>query len=357
MNIEQIKLLVKGALSKDASVNFEDRENAAVKALLEYYGLNENSSYREIKRATNGNFAIIEEVVDELLPAELENIMGQWAEIKSFARDEEVKFNVPNLGKKRAMLSIVPGARGGLYKARRLDGKAMTLSTKVITAAVYVTLEDILLNRVTLGELMDNILKGITYQIYVEVVNALRTIYTIAPAANKHSGAGLDATAFDSIVRVVSAYGNPVIVCFESFANKFANVFGEADKYNPNVPGADLDDIRNYGRVQLYKGRPIVVVPNFITNENTNATWAFSEADCFILPAGYKPVRVGMQGDGYIAPVHIPSGGEEEHYHKIMGVGLMLVNNCGVYHDTDIEEAEEGKVQYVATNVEYVKSL
>lgn len=351
MNIEQIKLLVKGALSKDASVNFEDGQNAAVKALLEFYGLNENSSYREVKRATKGDFSIIEEVIDELLPAELENIMGQWAEIKSFARDEEVKFNIPNLGKKRALLSIVPGARGGLYKARRLDGKSMTMSTKVYTAAVYVTLEDILLNRVTLGELMDNILKGITYQVYVEVVNALRTIYTLAPAANKHSAAGLVSSAFDNIVRVVSAYGTPTIVCFESFANKFSNAEGTT---NPNVAAADLDDIRNYGRVQIYKGRPIVVVPNFITNENTNATWAFSEADCFILPAGYKPVRVGMQGEGYIAPVQIPSGGEEEHYHKIMGVGLMLVNNCGVYHDTEIATAEQGKVEYVS-NVDYTK--
>ena len=354
MNIEQIKLLVKGALKKDASVSFEEGQNAAVKALLEYYGLTEESSYREVKRATNGNFAIIEEVIDEILPAELENIMGQWAEIKQFGRDEEVKFAIPNLGKKRALLSIVPGARGGLYKARRLDGKNMFLNTKVYTAAVYVTLEDILLNRVTLGELMDNILKGITYQVYVEVVNALRTIYTLAPAANKHSAEGLKADAFDNIVRIVGAYGNPVIVCFESFANKFANVFGPANQYNPNLPAADLDDIRTYGRVQLYKGRPIVVVPNFITNENTNATWAFSEADCFILPAGYKPVRIGMQGEGYIAPVHIPSGGEEEHYHKIMGVGLMLVNNCGIYHDTAIADLEEGKVEYPG-KVDYTK--
>ncbi len=346
MNVEQIKTLIKGALTKDASVNFSDRESAAVKALHEYYGLNENSTYREVKRATNGNFAIIEEVIDEILPMELENIMGQWAEIRQFARDEEVKFAIPNLGKKRALLSIVPGARGGLYKARRLDGKNLFLNTKVYTAAVYVTLEDILLGRVTLGELMDNILKGITYNVYVEVVNALRTIYTLAPAANKHSAAGLETAAFDSIVRVVGAYGNPVIVCFESFADKFANVFGDVNKYNPNLPAADLDDIRTYGRVQMYKGRPIVVVPNFITNENTNDTWAFSEADCFILPAGYKPVRIGMQGEGYIAPVQIPSGGEEQHYHKIMGVGLMLVNNCGIYHDTEIENAEKGKVEY-----------
>lgn len=345
MNINELKTLIRGALVKDASVNFADGQEAAMKALLAYYGLDANASTRDIKRA-HGDFSIIEEVIDELLPAELENIMGQWAEIKSFARDEEVKFEIPNLGKKRALLSIVPGARGGLYKARRLDGRNMFLSTKVYTAAVYVTLEDILLGRVTLAELMDNILKGITYQVYVEVVNALRTIYTLVPAANKYSASSLEVDKFDSIVRVVSQYGNPTIVCFESFANKFMNVVGTPSAYNPNVPYADLDDIRNYGRVQMYKGRPIVVVPNFITDETTNATWAFSEADCFILPSGYKPVRVGMQGDGYIASVQIPSGGEEEHYHKIMGVGLVLVNNCGIYHDTTIAANE--RVEYNA---------
>ena len=159
MNINELKTLIRGALVKDASVNFADGQEAAMKALLAYYGLDANASTRDIKRA-HGDFSIIEEVIDELLPAELENIMGQWAEIKSFARDEEVKFEIPNLGKKRALLSIVPGARGGLYKARRLDGRNMFLSTKVYTAAVYVTLEDILLGRVTLAELMDNILKG-----------------------------------------------------------------------------------------------------------------------------------------------------------------------------------------------------
>lgn len=352
MEMNQIKSLIKGALVKDASVNFADGQEAAVKALLDFYGLTEESSYRDIKRATNGSFSIIEEVIDEILPKELENIMGQWAEVKRFGRDEEVKFDIPNLGKRRALLSIVPGARGGLYKARRLDGKSMTMSTKVYTAAVYVTLEDILLGRVTLGELMDNILKGVTFQVYVDVVNALRTIYTLAPAANVHRGEGLDTENFDNIVRIVAQYGNPVIVCFESFANKFMNAFGTTEAYNPNLPFADLDDIRNYGRVQMYKGKPIVVIPNFITNEITNAEWAFSEADCFILPAGYKPVRVAMQGDSYIAPVHIPSGGEEEHFHQIMGVGLLLVNNCGIYHDADIAEVEAvaypGNVDYTA---------
>lgn len=352
MEMNQIKTLIRGALIKDASVNFADGQEAAVNALLEFYGLTKDSTYREIKRATHGDFSIIEEVIDEILPKELENIMGQWAEVKRFGRDEEVKFDMKDLGQRRAMLSVVPGARGGLYKARRLDGKSMTMSTRVYTAAVYVTLEDILLGRVTLGQLMDNVLKGLTFQIYVEVVNALRTIYTLAPAANVHSAAGLVANEFDNIVRIVNQYGNPVIMCFESFANKFMNQFGEAANYNPNMPFADLDDIRNYGRVQMYKGKPIVVIPNFITNELTNAEWAFSEADCFILPAGYKPVRIGMQGDGHIEMVKIPSGGEEEHYHQVMGVGLLLVNNCGIYHDTEIATAEKGTIRYTS-DVDY----
>lgn len=341
MNITELKALIKGALVKDASVNFADGQAAAINALCEFYGITPEMSIREVRRALpskDKQFEIIEEVLDEILPKELENIMGQWATIKSFARNEEVKFTTSKLGKRRAMLSIVPGARGGLYKARRLDNKDMFISTKVYTAGVYVTLEDLLLGTVTLGELMDNILKGITYQVYVDVVAALRTAKTMAPAANKvvsTSGAevtDLDAAKFDNLIRIVGAYGRPVIMCFESFANRFANVVNSSNPaWNPNVPAADLEDIRNYGRVQLYKGHPIVVLPNFIIDEVNNDVWAFSEHECFIVPADTKPVVVAMQGEGHIEAVSLPSGGEEEHYHKIMGTALLFANNIAIY--------------------------
>lgn len=338
MNINELKTLIKGALVKDASVNFADGQEAAMNALCEFYGVKPEMSIREVRRnlpSKDKQFELIEEVLDEILPRELEDIMGQWATIKSFARNEEVKFTTSKVGKKRALLSIVPGARGGLYKARRLDNKDLFITTKVYTAGVYITLEDILLGNITLGELMDNILKGITYQVYVDVVAALRTAKTLAPAANRYNGDDLQPDKFDGIVRIVSAYGKPVIMCFESFANKFANVVS-GSSWNPNVPAADLDDIRNYGRVQMYKGHPVVVIPNFITDELTNAEWAFSEADCFILPADTKPVVVAMQGEGHIEAVSIPSGGEEEHYHKIMGTALLFANNIGIYTDNKI---------------------
>lgn len=338
MNINELKTLIKGALSKDASVNFADGQNAAINALCEFYGITPEMSIREVRRALpskDKQFEIIEEVLDEILPKELEDIMGQWATIKSFARNEEVKFTTSKVGKRRAMLSIVPGARGGLYKARRLDNKDLFVATKVYTAGAYVTLEDLLLGNVTLGELMDNILKGITYQVYVDVVAALRTASTLAPAANRHTGSGIVAAEFDRIIRVVSAYGRPVIMCFESLANKFANVVNSSNPaWNPNVPQADLEDIRNYGRVQMYKGHPVVVLPNFILDETTNDVWAFSENQCFILPADTKPVVVAMQGEGHIEAVSLPSGGEEEHYHKIMGTALLFANNIGIYTDS-----------------------
>ena len=40
MNKTELKQLLKGALSQDASVNFADREEAAVKALCEYLNIN-----------------------------------------------------------------------------------------------------------------------------------------------------------------------------------------------------------------------------------------------------------------------------------------------------------------------------
>ena len=109
MNKTELKQLLKGALSQDASVNFADREEAAVKALCEYYGLDPKADYREIKRNPR-YFSVIEEVIDEILPERLTNIMGQFADIKTFGRDEEVIYKVEKIGKKRALMGLVPAA-------------------------------------------------------------------------------------------------------------------------------------------------------------------------------------------------------------------------------------------------------
>lgn len=341
MNKTELKQLLKGALSQDASVNFADREEAAVKALCEYYNLDPKADYREIKRNPR-YFSVIEEVIDEILPERLTNIMGQFADIKTFGRDEEVIYKVEKIGKKRALMGIVPGARGGRYKAHRLDGYNLSISTSTITAGVFVNLEEILLGKASLADLMNNILEGVEYYIYKEIVKAMRTLKTHAPQANIGTGADVSATAIDSLIRVISAYGKPTIFCFQGMASKFNNLVGITN-VNPNISSQDLDEIRDRGLVSIYKGTPIVVIPNYLEDEIENSSWIFSEADAFIVPAAAKPVVVAFQGEGYLKEVEHNLGGAEMNYHRMMGTAVIFCNNCAVYTDSTIATAENGK--------------
>ena len=335
MERKELLTLLKGNLLNKNAANFADSNEAVRNALMEFYGVTEDMDYRAVRRQINGNFSIIEDVIDEVLPKALENIMGNWATILSFGRDEEVVYKIKGLGKRRAMLGIAPGARSGMYKAYRLDGKNLSISTRTYTAGTYVSLEDIILGRLTLGEMMDAILQGLEYQIYKDIVKAMRTVKTHAPAVNRTSVAGFVPAKIDPIIRVVSAYGNPVLVCFSSFAAKINNAYPN-QSVNPNMPGSDLDAWKSQGYINVYKGTNAIVLPNFILDENTNDKWAFNEADCFILPAGEKPVVVAMRGDSVIVNHTQPAGGEEQQLSKMMGVAILTYNNLGVYTDTEI---------------------
>ena len=339
---ELVSLMTGALLNRDANVNFADSNEAIKNALMEFYGVSEDMDYKSVKRALHNDFSIIEDVIDEVLPRQLENIMGDWATIISFDRNAEVVYKIKNLGHRRAMLGIAPGARSGMYKAYRLDGKNLSIPTRTYTAGTAVSLEDILLGRLTLGEMMNDILQGIQYQVYKDIVKALRTIKTKAPVANRKTAAGFVATDMDSLIRVVGSYGTPVLVCFESFAAKISNTLGQGFGYTPNVPSHVADELWNRGYVSAYKGTNVIVIPNFILDETTNEDWMFSEADCFVLPTGEKPVIVAMRGDSVVVDHALPSGGEEQQLSKMMGTAIIAYNNLGVYTDSQIATSENG---------------
>ena len=174
---KELKLGIIAALENKPSANFsaEDVNDAAVNAIMKACGLNKDSSAREIRAKEDMAFALIEEAVDEILPKKLEQVLGEFAEIRTFARDAEVVFNIEKIGKRRAKLTISKGARGGIYRAARLDSKYFSPSTSVVTASVYVTLEEIILGTASLGDLYNNILEGFEEIIYKDVFNALAT--------------------------------------------------------------------------------------------------------------------------------------------------------------------------------------
>lgn len=327
MEFKQLKTLLLGNFRADSSTNFADVAKATPKAIIDFYGL-ESLSAREIKAHRPEIMALIEEILDEMLPEKIEERVGDFADIKQYARDEEVIFNIKNKGKRRAYLTIKKGQRGGLYQSARLDNVQMALPTWTETVGVFVTLEEILLGKRSLVELMDNILDGFVEKLYIEVIEALQAAGAAAPAANRASAAGFDAVELDKVIRVVAAYGAPVIMGFHNGVAQIANVSA------PAAYGIDAEEIKQRGYVTIYKGTPVVKLPNYIVNEVTNAEWALDESHMFILPANEKPVKVALKGELHIQDYVHQTGSMEQNAHKIIGVGVLLNNHIGLYTDT-----------------------
>ena len=99
-----------------------------------------------------------------------------------------------------------------------------------------------------------------------------------------------------------------------------------------------LKNYRRKGSISLYKGTPVIEIPNFILDED-NTEIAFSEQDAFVLPVAEKPVIVAMKGESYIKENEHPTGSVEQQFHKIMGVGILIFNNLGLYTDTTLPAA------------------
>ena len=341
MTRNELISIFKGAINPDyTKFSLSEANEAVINGIVEFYGL-KDASAREIRARQDEVFALVEETIEELLPKAIEDVVGGFVEVKTFARDAEPIFKTEKVGKSRARMSIVEGARGGIYRARRLDNKNFQVDVKVETVGAFVTLEEILLGKVSLAELMANITNGFVERIYTKSVEALRTARTLAPEANVYTvqkdNAAANEAALDKLIRIASAYGTPVIMGFRSAIAKINN--GAGWKQTPNISNKDAEDIRSRGFVNMYKGVPVVELPNYLVDE-TNKQFVFNEGDIFILPTEAKPIKVAMKGDLHIEEVKHPSGSMEQSAHRLVGVGLYLANNICVY--TDIE-AESGK--------------
>ena len=342
MNEQLSRLLVAAFEGKPVAgdgLNFaaEDVNTAAVKALYEALGLSENSSPRDFRAVENAAFALIEEKIDEILPKKLEAVLDAYAEVKTFGRDAEVVFNIDKIGKNRAKLTISKGARGGIYRAARLDSKYFNLETRVETVSVYATLEEILLGTITLGELFNNILEGFEEAIYKEVFNALASAPAVAgyPRIKDGDTAVTNATkatlgaALDLVLPYVKQYGIPTVFGSAVAMDLLENT---ADAYHPELE--DSRERRQFGIIRLYKGVKIVELPNYLV-DNTNSEWFYDPKMVFVLPSGVKPVKVALKGEMYIKKNEQAVGSEKWEAHKILGVGVAMANNFAVINVTD----------------------
>ena len=221
----------------------------------------------------------------------------------------------------------------GLYETFRLDSSTFELGGKAIGGAASIDFERFLDGADNMADLMDIITEGLTDAVFGEVQKALVAAFNVMPDTNKSTNSTFIAKEMLRIVNVVKAYGgNAVIFATPEFVGEMG-----PDAIAPNTyHDDDIDAIHKTGRIKIFRGTPIVEIPQSFVDENNVQTW-INPQNAYILPTGKeKVVKIVFEGNTQVWDLKNPDNSMEIHTYKKIGTAIMTYHNWGIYQNTGI---------------------
>ena len=331
-----MKTVAKADVSAPTSYSFNG-ENFSYEALNETLRreLNEYAgdyaSYRENK---NLIFSLIEETLDEVLPKKITKQYEAFAEVKTFAQGDKPIFRRKLTSNKRAKQFITRVGLAGRYEVFKLgkNEESFEVQTSAIGGAAQIGFEEFLDGRVDFAEVTRIVMEGMDDLIYEEIGAALKSSINQLPPVNRVAADGFDEEAFDMLLTIASAYGEPTIYCTYEFAVKLVPT--EAWRYTE----AMKTELWNTGRLATYKGRRVIILDQGFVDE-TNTEKVIDPGYCWIIPAGAntKPVKIAFEGKTLVSERENNwDWSREIQVYKKVGVVCMMTNDICVYKDTSL---------------------
>ena len=290
-------------------------------------------------------YDIIITTADEIVPNKVIDVMGIFAEVKSVPQGQKAIFKRGMVGRNRAKKFLTQVGLSGLYETFRLDSETFELGGKAIGGAAAIDFERFLDGADNMADLMDIITEGLTDAAFGEVQKCLIAAVDAVgrPDANKVSMGGFDGDEMFKLVSTVKAYGGSAVI----FATpEFVGAMG-ADAIVPvgAHPGVyhqgDIDAIHNTGYVNIFRGTPIVQIPQSFVDESNTKTW-INPQFAYVLPAGKeKVVKIVFEGNTQVWDLKNPDNSMEIHTYKKMGAAILTHHNWGIYQNTDIADNSE----------------
>ena len=192
-----------------------------------------------------------------------------------------------------------------------------------------------------LADLMEVITEGLTDAIFGEVQKALIAAAEdpTRPDANKVIASNFDGDAMFKLMTTVKAYGGSVVI----FAPpEFIGEMGPdaivpvGTNYQGVYHPQDIDAIHNTGYVNIFRGAPIVEIPQSFVDESNTTTW-INPQYAYVLPAGKeKVVKVVLEGATQMYDFTNRDQSIEINVYKKMGAAILTHHNWGVYQNTSI---------------------
>jgi len=286
-------------------------------------------SYNDYRRNKVDIFEIMQEVIDEVLPAKIIQQYGEWAEIKQYGQGNKPSF-VKRTGAKRAKQFITKVGLAGIYEVFKLDKEFFEVETTAFGGAAQIGLEEFLDGLIDFATILDIMVEGLDDAVYIEIAKAMATLQDNLPASNKGAAAGFDATIMDAILVKARSFGVPIIYATLELAQKIV----PADGW---ISEADKMAMRAQGFVGVYKGTKVIVMPQSFEDE-TLAVKVVDPAFAYILVTGgnQKPVKIAIEGETIVDEYVNKDRSREVQAYKKFGVALMVTSDMFLYEDTSL---------------------
>lgn len=340
MTLKELKDLALCAAKNEAPSNFsvENVNEALADGLRELA-----PSINQFMKNRYDIYDIIIEAVDEVVPKNVISGMSQFAEIQMVPQGQKAIFAVRNVGKNRAKKFLTQVGLSGVYETFRLDNRKFELAAHAVGGATTLDFERMLDGAEVMSDYVGILTEAMTEAVYKEVQKALRSALNAQgrPAANKVVSAGFDSDSMFKLAGVVRAYGNGAIILAPP---EFIGAMG-ADAIVPvgtNYQGVyhpqDIDQIHNTGYINLFRGIPIVQLPQSYTDE-TNTTTYIDPQIAYVLPTGAeKVVKVVFEGATQMYDWTNKDNSLEIDVYRKMGAAILTQHNWGIYQNTSIPQ-------------------
>lgn len=291
--------------------------------------------YKYLRKHAADLYEIIEEVANIVIPRKVLEQFGGFAEIRRKGYGEKISFTI-RTGKYRGKKFVTKAGDQGIYKTFTLDNKELVMQPRVYAGATRLEIEDFLLGRISMSELLDVLTEALEEKLYIEIQKALIASFNAPdrPDANKYAGAGLIMDQFDKLINTVRAYGDSVnIYCTFAFASKLYNNPGWTTK----ISDRDVEDIRNQGYVGTYKGCNVIILNQSFTDD-TNTETIVNDAYAYIMPVGAeKPVKIAFEGPTFVRNFTDAVLSQEISLEQMFDVAVLSHNYWAIYKDTSLE--------------------
>ncbi len=341
MTIKEMKELAVYAAKGQAPTNFsvENVDDALREGLRELAG-----SVNQFMKNRYDIYEIIIEAADEVVPKKVIDAVGVFADVQQVGQGQKALFRT-KLGRTRARKFLTQVGLSGVYETFRLDHGYFEVSAHAIGGACTIDFERMLDGAEDMAELVALLTEAQTDAVYQEVQKALRAAVTMqaAPGPNREVANTFDGTAMMRLISTVRAYGSGAVI----FAPpEFVAAMGadaivpvpQSGNYGGVYHPQDIDAIHNTGYINLFRGTPIVQIPQSFIDENNVDTWIDPQL-AYILPTGgERVVKIVFEGNTQVYDWTNKDNSMEIHTYKKIGSAILAYHNWAIYKNGGIPQ-------------------